>query len=387
MVVWNRIPSPGMTRKGGIENNLAALRQKRGLSAAHLAEMVDVSRQTIYAIEAGSYVPNTAVALKLGRVLETRVEELFALPGDLPAPEFRLEQALLLPGPEPPREGQPVELCRVDDRLMASAPSPVPWYFPASDAIVAAPPAPRGKTRLRVFDTERQFHNRVLIAGCDPAISVLARHVLAAGIELVLAHRNSSQALSLLKDRYVHVAGTHLRDESSGESNLPTIAGVFPRDSVAVITFAVWEEGIVTARGNPKAIHGVEDFARPGVTIANREAGAGSRKLLDAQLQHLGIAPGDVHGYGAEAPGHLPAAWRVQTGEADCCISTRAAARLFGLGFLPLVTERYDLAIRRQNLDLPGIQVVLDVLSRSRFRRELDSLGGYDTTAAGQRML
>jgi molybdate-binding protein len=349
--------------------------------------MAGVSRQTIYAMEAGSYVPNTAVALKLARLLEVRVEELFALPGDLPAPAFRLERAALLPGADRPFEGQPVELCRVDDRMIASAPSPVPWYFPASDAIVAAEPAPRGKAKVRVFDAERQFHNRVLIAGCDPAISVLARHVEASGVELVLAHRNSSQALGLLKDRYVHVAGTHLRDESTGESNLPAVARLFPRSGVAVISFAVWEEGIVTARGNPKGIRGVEDLARPDVTIVNREAGAGSRKLLDACLQRLHIAAGSVRGYHSEAPGHLPAAWRVQTGEADCSIATRAAARLFGLGFIPLVSERYDLAIRRQHLDLPGIRTMLDVLCRSQFRRELDSLGGYDTTSAGQRLL
>ena len=298
-----------------------------------------------------------------------------------------MEQAALLPGTENPQEGQPVQLCRVDDRLVASAPSPVPWYFPASDAIVAAQSAPHGKTRLRVFDAERQFQNRVLIAGCDPAISVLARYVQSAGSELVLAHRNSSQALELLKKRYVHVAGTHLRDESSGESNLPAISRLFPRNSVAVVSFAVWVEGIVTARGNPKAIRGVEDLARTDVTIVNREAGAGSRKLLDAHLRRLKIAASSVRGYQVEAPGHLPAAWRVQTGDVDGCIATRAAARLFGLGFVPLVSERYDLAIRRQHLDLPGIRALLDVLNRSQFRRELDSLGGYDTTGAGQRML
>jgi molybdate-binding protein/DNA-binding XRE family transcriptional regulator len=375
-----------MTEKGEIENNLALLRQKRGLAAAHLAKMAGVSRQTIYAMEAGNYVPNTAVALKLARVLEVRVEELFSLPGEFPAPEFRMEQATLLPGTENPLEGQPVELCRVDGRMVAAAPSAVPWYFPASDAIVAAEPVPPGKARLRVFDAQRQFQNRVLIAGCDPAISVLARHVQTTGNELVLAHRNSSQALELLKERYIHVAGTHLRDEASGESNLPDIARMFPRNSVAVVSFAVWEEGIVTARGNPKAIRGVEDFARPDVTMVNREAGAGSRKLLDARLKRLQIASSSISGYQVEAPGHLPAAWRVQTGEADCCIATRAAARLFGLGFVPLVSERYDLAIRRQHLDLPGIRALLDVLSRSQFRRELDSLGGYDARTAGQRM-
>jgi len=279
-----------MSGKAEIENNLAQLRQKRGLAAAHLAKLAGVSRQTIYAMEAGTYVPNTAVALKLARALEVRVEELFALPGDFPAPEFRMEQAVLLPGPENPTEGQPVELCRVDDRMVASAPSPVPWYFPASDAIVAAQPA-QGKARLRVFDAERQFQNRVLLAGCDPAISVLARHVQTTGSELVVAHRNSSQALELLRQRYIHVAGTHLRDDASGESNLPDIARRFSRNSVAVISFAIWEEGIVTARGNPKTIRSVDDFGRPDVTIVNREAGAGSRKLLDDHLKRLKLAP------------------------------------------------------------------------------------------------
>jgi len=376
-----------MPGKAEIENNLAALRQKRGLAAAHLAKVTGVSRQTIYAMEAGTYVPNTSVALKLARALEVRVEELFALPGELPVPEFRMEQATLLPGADHPQEGQPVELCRVDDRMVAAAPSPVPWYFPASDAILAGDPGVQGKARLRVFDAERQFQNRILLAGCDPAISVLARHVQTAGSEMVVAHRNSSQALQLLKDRYIHVAGTHLRDETSGESNLPDIARVFPRNSVAVVSFAVWEEGIVTARGNPKGIRTVEDFARPDVTMVNREPGAGTRKLLDGHLKRLKISASSVRGYAVEAAGHLPAAWRVQTGEADCCIATRAAARLFGLGFVSLVSERYDLAMRRQHLDLPGIRALLEVLSRSQFRRELDSLGGYDTRTAGERLL
>ena len=77
----------------------------------------------------------------------------------------------------------------------------------------------------------------------------------------------------------------------------------------------------------------------------------------------------------------------MRTGAADCCIATRAAARLFGLGFIPLVSERYDLAIRRQHLDLPMVQVVLDNLNRASFRRELENIGGYDTRTAGQRML
>jgi putative molybdopterin biosynthesis protein len=370
-----------------VENNLAALRQKRGLSAAGLAKMTGVSRQTIYAMEAGTYVPNTAVALRLARELEVAVESLFTLTDSSTAPELRTEQALLLPGSDPAGPGQPVQLCRVDQRLMAATPSAVPWYFPASDAIVTGEPLDGGKTKVQVCHPDRDFRNCILVAGCDPGISVLARHMRPAGVELVLVHRNSSQALALLKESYVHIAGTHLRDEASGESNIPEIGRLFPKNSVAVITFAVWEEGIVTASANPKGIKGIEDLVRADISIVNREKGAGSRHLLDSYLKLLKISAKSVRGYDRTAPGHLPAAWQVRTGAADCCIATRAAARVFGLGFIPLVSERYDLAIRRRHLDSPGIQALLDTLNRLSFRRELENIGGYDTKASGQRLL
>ena len=375
-------PKPGSE----IENNLAQLRQQRGLSAAELAKLVGVSRQTIYAMEAGGYVPNTVVALRMARALDVGVEDLFRLRGQEPAPKLRETHAMLLPGSEIPQPGQAVQLCRVDRHLMASVPSPLPWYFPASDAVVVHKAAQR-RTDVQIFQDEGDFRNRILVAGCDPGISVLARHVQPAGVELVLAHRNSSQSLKLLKDGCVHVAGTHLRDESSGESNLPEIGRLFSKKAVAVISFAVWEEGIVTARGNPKCIRGIDDFSRSDISIVNREPGAGSRLLLDTRLKRARIDSDQVAGYDRIAPGHLPAAWQIYSGAADCCIATRAAARMFGLGFIPLVSERYDLAIRRQHLDLPGIQILLDMLNRSSFRRELESLGGYDTKLAGQQIL
>jgi putative molybdopterin biosynthesis protein len=355
-----------------IENRLGPLREKRGIPAAALAESTGISRQTIYALEAGSYVPNTTVALKLARALGVTVEDLFSLPTKAPPPETRTETVTLLPDSGRLQAGQPVQLCRVGRQTIAAPTSPAPWCFPASDAVVA------GTSKVRVFHPDDDFRNRLLVAGCDPAISVLARHVLGAGVELVLANRNSTRALDLLQRGMAHVAGAHL-----GEANAAEIGRRFPRRSAAVISFAVWEQGIVTAHGNPKGIREVEDLARPGVTIVNREAGAGSRRLLDARLAELGIPASKVRGYEREAAGHLPAAWQVNTGAADCCIATRAAARLFGLGFVPLATERYDLAIRRRDLELPAVQSLLDVLNRATFRRELESLGGYDAGVAG----
>jgi putative molybdopterin biosynthesis protein len=355
-----------------IENNLGKLRQQRGFSAIQLAALVDVSRQTIYAMEAGTYVPNTVLALRLAKALDTTVEQLFRLSGaeeDLP---LRRETASFLPGAEIPQPGQPVQLCRIGERLMANAPSPVPWYFPAADAVVSDHGASHGKAHVEIFQSEGDFANRILVAGCDPGISVLARHVQPAGIELVLAHRNSSQALELLKHGSVHIAGTHLKHDG------------FPKSSLAIISFAVWEEGIVTAAGNPKGIKSVEDFARKNVSIVNRESGSGCRALLDAQLNQAGIPETEVQGYQHLAAGHLAAAWEVRTGTVDCCIATRAAARVFGLGFVQLVSERYDLVVRKKHLETPAMQNLLDTLGRSKFRRELEGLGGYDARTAGE---
>lgn len=374
-----------------IENRLAELRLKRGIPAAALAKMAGVSRQTIYAIEAGGFTPNTAAALRLARALEAGVEELFRLPDVAPAPPEPLsEEALPLPGGEPPEPGQPVQLCRVDRRLIAVGPSPAPWYLPLSHGVVTRQTAAAGrpaKAMVQLLDDAGDPASRILVAGCDPAMSLLERALLPAGVEVVLVHRNSSQALQLLKDGCVHIAGTHLRDQASGESNLPTVRRMFAKGAAAVISFSIWEEGIVLPRGNPKGIRAIACLARPDVEIVNRESGAGSRLLLDAELNRAGIATRGIRGYGRLAAGHLQAAWEVHRRAADCCIATRAAAKVFGLEFLPLASERYDLVIRRKHLQLRAIQTLLDTLNRSRFRRELELLGGYDTRGAGARMM
>src|SRR6266446_8023273 len=131
-----------------------------------------------------------------------------------------------------------------------------------------------GRGRVQMFQDDEQLTNRLLLAGCDPGMSVLARHAQRAGVELVLAHRNSSQALTLLQQGCVHIAGSHLRDEATGESNLPAVKRIFKRESVVVVSFAVWEEGFVTLKGNPKRIRSVDDLARKSITLVNREPGS-----------------------------------------------------------------------------------------------------------------
>ena len=100
-----------------IENNLAELRKKRGFPSATLAKLVGVNRQTIYAIEGGQYVPNTAVALRLAAALEVTVEELFRLDvSKVPAP--RQQEVEIVASREELQAGQPVQWCRVGKRVV-----------------------------------------------------------------------------------------------------------------------------------------------------------------------------------------------------------------------------------------------------------------------------
>jgi molybdate-binding protein/DNA-binding XRE family transcriptional regulator len=365
-----------------IHNRLSEIRNSRGLAAAVLARNVGVSRQTIYAIEAGNYVPNTEVALKLARELEVSVEELFTLDSekhDKPSP---LSAEVLSATPQV--NGQAVQLCKVGDRLVCTPQDAVPYYLHEADGVISKMGRSENLAEVAVFAKEDSYNQRLLVAGCDPAIGMLARMVeRLSGVQVISAPASSRLALRWLKEGKVHIAGTHLKDSESGEFNLPILRREYPDEDLSVITFACWEEGFVTAAGNPKRIQTVADLARRGIKLMNREAGSGSRALLDSLLKQAGVTEKRLAGYNRIAHGHLAAAYAVSSGQADCCIAARSAAHAFGLGFVPIQTERYDLVMHRKMLDLTAVQTFIDVLQKAGLRRKLQVLAGYDTAKTG----
>jgi putative molybdopterin biosynthesis protein len=90
-----------------------------------------------------------------------------------------------------------------------------------------------------------------------------------------------------------------------------------------------------------------------------------------------------IQGYTRVAYGHLAAAYSVVSHEADVCLATRSAAMTFGLDFIPLHSERYDLVMRRRTTEFPAVRAFLDVLQRAALRRKLEILAGYDTAETG----
>jgi molybdate-binding protein/DNA-binding XRE family transcriptional regulator len=352
------------------------------VGASDLARRVRVSRQTIYAIEAGTYVPNTEVALNLARELEVTVDELFSLQEGAQKSPPSLATELL--SAEPPAKGQPVRICQIGMRWVSVPVSASPYYMPEADGIIQRSGRTNGRADLVVFAKEEAAQKRLVLAGCDPATGLLSRMVeKISGVEVVSAAASSKLALHWLSEGKVHIAGSHLEDPKTGEFNLPYIRKQFPSEDFSVVTFARWEEGLVIAAGNPKGIRKIEDLGRKNIKFVNREPGSGSRGLLDKLLEKAGMDAQKVHGYERIAFGHLAAAYCVLSGDADACLATRSAAQTFGLDFFPLRSERYDLVMRKRTADLPAVKAFLDVLQRATLRRKLEVLAGYDTSQTG----
>lgn len=371
-----------------VRTNLAKLRAKRGLGVSELATKSGISRQTVYAIEAGDFVPNTVVSLKMAQVLETTVEDLFQIDIEDDAQE-EIVEATVLGDMEAMAAGQALRLCHVDGRLVAVAPESGGWSLPLADAVLLKS-VRSGKgtnnARVQILGDKWKKFPRVLLAGCDPSVSILAQWMQSQGCELVVAYENSSRALELLHEGLVHVAGTHLVDKVGGEADLSPITKMFARNAVAVISYATWEEGLVTAKGNPKRIEGIADLPRKDIRFTNRELGSGCRRLLDDLLLEKGISGKYVNGYDRITEGHLHAARMVRSGEVDCCISTQAVARALSLQFISLAEKPYHLVIRSSQLKHPPIQTLIETLGRASFRREVKACTGYSMRTAGDRL-
>src|SRR5665213_3743051 len=280
--------------KTRVQSRLDQIRKSRGVGASDLARRVGVSRQTIYAIEAGTYVPNTEVALNLARELEVAVDELFSLQsGSQKSPESLATEVL---SAETPVKGQPVRVCQIGSRWVSVPVSASPYYMPEADGIIKRA-RKTGRADLVVFAKEEASQKRLVLAGCDPATGLLARMVeKISGVEIVSAAASSKLALTWLSEGKVHIAGSHLEDPKTGEFNLPYLRKQFPGEEFSVVTFARWEEGLILAEGNPKRIRKIEDLARKNVRFVNREPGSGSRGLLDELLEKASMEANKIQG-------------------------------------------------------------------------------------------
>ncbi|HWE09970.1 MAG TPA: molybdopterin biosynthesis protein [Solirubrobacteraceae bacterium] len=234
-----------------------------------------------------------------------------------------------------------------------------------------------------------QIEQTIVAIGSHDLILDLAGSQLRArdpAVTLASGNVGSMGGLIALRDGLCHVAGSHLLEPDTGDYTLPYVDRLLGDEPIAVVRLVHREQGLIVGPGNPLGLEGVADLRRPGLRYVNRQRGAGTRVLLDYELRRQHIDGTAVTGYGREEPTHLAVAAAIAADRADCGMGVRAAARAFGLGFVPITQEPYDLVLREEMLDSDLLAPLWRLLETPGFRAAVEQLGGYDTEEMGRRI-
>jgi len=360
---------------------LRMTRQAHGFSQQMVADMAGVSRQAISAIESGISDPSLRVGIALSRALGLTVEELFGT-DDTVVPVAAREVAPL------GGKGARVTLALVGDTHVA-----LPLrgdtvtragFLPAGGLV-----AKTGKDWGRQARTVRPIQPprpTLVAAGCDPALPLLEAPLglLDPPVAFTWWPCSSREALALAAEGLAHVAGTHLRGQDT-EYNIGPAAEMLPRGG-EVIGFCAWQEGLLLRPDLAGDISGVSDLAERGLRLANREPGAEARSLLDREMSEAGIEASQLPGYDTQVTGHLQVAAAIAAGLADAGVASEPAARAYGLAFIPLAAEHFDLVIPAGQFASREVQGLLKILSSAWLVDQLANLPGYDPARCGERI-
>ncbi len=279
-------------------NHLKSLRTQKGLSQGQLANQTGITRQAVSAIESNLYLPTTAVALRLASVLACHVEDLFSL---VPTEDI-IEGTLIGHLPQAETRAQPIRVKvstvgkRTVVRPVTDLGEQLSFAVPADGYVTETYSKRSGNTiRVKLSRDREAIQQEISVAGCDPAIFLVGEHIRRQKDQTTVVGwtMGSMAALQALQRGEVHVAGMHLFDPVTGESNMPFLRRSLKGSGYDVVTFATWEEGFLVRPGNPKSIRTAADLAEPMVTLVNREEGSGARLLLDQRLRAAGSSADD----------------------------------------------------------------------------------------------
>ena len=214
----------------------------------------------------------------------------------------------------------------------------------------------------------------------DLLIEFVARlwHEIMPEIQLQVDYVGSLSGLMALAQHQADIAGIHLWDGESEQYNSPFVRRILPGRPMILLGLALRSLGLVVQAGNPLQITGLADLSRPDVRFINRQSGAGTRVWLDRQLQQAAIDATAINGYAQEVNTHLKVAQAVADGKASTGLAIQAAGDAYGLGFIPLTQERYDLVIPAELWETPALQTLVELIHSDRFRDAVAALEGYE---------
>jgi len=224
-----------------------------------------------------------------------------------------------------------------------------------------------------------------VFASHDLALPRLRETALAQRLRLDLHFLGSLDSLRALNDGRCMLAGFHAPIiEPAGSAYVRQLKPLLRPGTHKLIGFARRMQGLIVAPGNPRGIRTVADLGRPGLRFVARQPGSGTRLLTDALLESAGLEHARIVGSEHCEDSHLAVAASVACAVADAGLGIEAAARSFGLDFVPLVEERYCFVCLKPALEHPAVQALKRVLASEAWGRELAVLTGYRVDGGGQ---
>jgi putative molybdopterin biosynthesis protein len=194
----------------------------------------------------------------------------------------------------------------------------------------------------------------------------------------------SEAGLARFEQGGVVAAAIHLHaQEDDGDANVEALKASGSFHDAVLIAFARREQGFVVAPGNPLQIAAIEDVARREARVAVRPQGAGAQLLLLSLLYRAKMSIKEVATTSPPCPTGPDIAQAIRHGRADCGIATRAVASAAALDFVPIMWERFDLAVRQRDYFRQPLQSLFGFVRSEAFGTRARELGGYDITDAG----
>ena len=288
-----------------------------------------------------------------------------------------------------------VRMGYVGSRLMASPlsrGSGVVSSFMKADGILEVPQGTEGyeagtEVKIRLLCPEEKLKNSLVIIGShDPLLDELGDmlHIADPGLYMSSSHVGSMGGIMALRRGEAHAAGCHLLDTETGIYNKAFIKKYFPKGDVKLVRCVGRQQGLMVAKGNPLGIEKFSDIAKDGIRYVNRQKGSGTRILTDYLCKKESVDTDSIYGYEREELTHNSVAVQIASGSADVGMGIYSAAQLYGLDFVPICIEEYDLIIPDHAWDSPQTQAMLEVLRSDAFKTKLEAMGGYTLDAPGE---
>lgn len=236
-------------------------------------------------------------------------------------------------------------------------------------------------------------HTELLDAGTEVPVQLLAQRLEPAELVVIGSHCVGLDALvgelvrKGLRCKTMHVgsmgglraalrgecdlAGVHLMEPATGEYNRHLLT-----DALDLVPGYRRMQGIVFREGDVrfagKDIEAAITLAMrdPDCTMVNRNAGSGTRILVDRLL-----GTQRPPGYGVQTKSHNAVAAAVTQGRADWGVAIDTVARQYGLGFIALQEEHYDFVVPRSRMERAGVRAFRELLADAGMRERLARLG------------